>query len=598
MKKIIIILLLPFLSFAQSVIITPSAQGINTDSTRTNQLDVAGNGFTVQPKYNYAIIEPSENIYTMNCASTNNIFFQAGTLHDPSGPGNSYTSGIPYNCSFRIHANVQWGVIEINFSEFNTDNYGDSLIIYDSNSEVYGRFSGSTLPSKLLITCRDQYINFSFKTDADGNVGTGFTLTWKAILRSPAQSLNGFYGRGLAYDVDRNKFMVGNHAINQWNSAGFASIATGEHTVASGNASTAMGYNSKASGYTSMAMGRSSKAIGDYSAAMGYSSEASGFASMAMGHGTRADTTYATAMGRLTNASGYSSTSMGEDTEASGDNSTAMGHDTDASGKNSTAMGENTTASGNYSTALGRETQAVGINAIAMGYNTYAIGQYSTAMGRRTTANADYSTAMGNYVTTGTNSGSFIIGDNSTTTYFSPNGNNTFTTRFANGYSLYTNSGGTLGVRLLASANSWTTISDSTRKENFIHSNGEAVLNAVAQMRIGTWNYKTQDSKSNRHWGVMAQDFYKHFGHDVLGTIGNDTSIATADFDGVSFAAIKALEERTRRFSTSLELTNQKMATLEKTNAKLAEENKKLKTEMDDLREIVMGLVSSKNTSK
>jgi len=35
------------------------------------------------------------------------------------------------------------------------------------------------------------------------------------------------------------------------------------------------------------------------------------------------------------------------------------------------------------------------------------------------------------------------------------------------------------------------------------------------------------------------------FGHDGIGTIGNDTTIATADIDGVMMIAIQALEKRT-----------------------------------------------------
>ena len=43
----------------------------------------------------------------------------------------------------------------------------------------------------------------------------------------------------------------------------------------------------------------------------------------------------------------------------------------------------------------------------------------------------------------------------------------------------------------------------------------------------------------------MAQDFYAAFGKDKYGTIGNDTTINSADFAGVSFIAIQALEKRT-----------------------------------------------------
>lgn len=43
----------------------------------------------------------------------------------------------------------------------------------------------------------------------------------------------------------------------------------------------------------------------------------------------------------------------------------------------------------------------------------------------------------------------------------------------------------------------------------------------------------------------MAQDFFAAFGHDGIGTVGNDTTIASADIEGVSFIAIQALEKRT-----------------------------------------------------
>ena len=60
-----------------------------------------------------------------------------------------------------------------------------------------------------------------------------------------------------------------------------------------------------------------------------------------------------------------------------------------------------------------------------------------------------------------------------------------------------------------------------------------------------TWNYKTQDAKTFRHYGPMAQEFYKAFGRDDLGTIGCDSMINQHDFLGVNFIAIQALEKRT-----------------------------------------------------
>jgi hypothetical protein len=52
---------------------------------------------------------------------------------------------------------------------------------------------------------------------------------------------------------------------------------------------------------------------------------------------------------------------------------------------------------------------------------------------------------------------------------------------------------------------------------------------------ITTWNMKGQDD-SIHHMGPVAQDFYQAFG---LGE--SDTSIGTADADGVALAAIQGL---------------------------------------------------------
>jgi uncharacterized coiled-coil protein SlyX len=43
----------------------------------------------------------------------------------------------------------------------------------------------------------------------------------------------------------------------------------------------------------------------------------------------------------------------------------------------------------------------------------------------------------------------------------------------------------------------------------------------------------------------MAQEWFAAFGHDGIGTIGNDTTLSSADVDGVLCIAVKALEKRT-----------------------------------------------------
>ncbi len=288
---------------------------------------------------------------------------------------------------------------------------------------------------------------------------------------------------------------------------------------------------------------------------------------------------YSFATGLNTTASGFSSTAMGISTIASGDNSTAMGMSTTASGLRSTAIGYGTTANDDYSTAMGYGTTASGEYSTAMGYNTTASGVHSTAMGYGTTASGDRSTAMGLYVSTFNKVGSFVIGDNSTSTIMNSFFHNSFRARFANGYHLYTSADLSTSCSLGPSDNAWSTGSDVRTKENFAEINGEDFLKKIAAFNLTSWNYKTQNPATFRHYGPMAQDFFAAFGKDKYGTIGNDTTINSADFAGVNFVAIQALEKRT-----------QKIEQLEKENKEIKNDNSLLKAMLLQLRKEVDAL--------
>ena len=272
--------------------------------------------------------------------------------------------------------------------------------------------------------------------------------------------------------------------------------------------------------------------VGAYSFASGYSTTASGFASFTTGYATTANGDRAAAMGYQTTASGPFSVAMGTGSVASGVASFALGYNTSASNDATFATGFGTNASGYYSTAMGNYATASAIRATAIGYNV--------------TANGASSVAMGSYVSTSGYNGAFALGDNSTTTIMGSFVDNGFRSRFAGGYRLLTNSAATIGVVLLASGNAWSAISDARLKENFIPVDGESFLKKIARMPLTTWNYKDQDAKTLRHYGPMAQDFYKAFGHDTLGEIGCDTLINQQDFLGVNLIAIQALEKRTK----------------------------------------------------
>lgn len=301
----------------------------------------------------------------------------------------------------------------------------------------------------------------------------------------------------------KGAFRAGYVMDDEWDTGniGFFSVAMGESTVASDDGAVALGSNTRATGYTSMASGYRTVASGPYSIAIGSDSEAWGEASIAGGFNVR----------------------------AMGDYATAFGYMTTADREYSTALGASTTASGTYSTALGTSTTAS--------------GNYSTALGNTTTASGNYSTSMGTNVSTAGYAGSSIIGDYRTVSTNST-ASNQMTMRFSGGYRLLTGVAGdgtSSGVTLAGNANSWASISDSTRKENFLAADGSDFLEKIAALRLGSWNYKGQDKTAYRHYGPMAQEFFAAFGHDGIGVIGNDTTIATADIDGVMMIAIKAL---------------------------------------------------------
>ena len=280
---------------------------------------------------------------------------------------------------------------------------------------------------------------------------------------------------------------------------------------------------------------------------------------------------YSFASGYATTASKHASTALGNNTIASDVSSTAMGYATTASGVASTAIGNTTTASGHTSMAMGQETTASGMASTAMGYTTIASGNVSTAIGNHSTASGYASTAIGNYASTNSKGGSFVIGDNSTSTTMNCDTDNQMLMRFEGGYKLYSNSALSAGVLLNPGGSSWSSVSDSTKKENYLPVDGEAFLESLSQLRLGSWNYKGQNPAEHRHYGPMAQEIFLHYGRDDFGVVGCDTLLASADMDGIMMICLKALEKRTRELAeaneriTSLEEANERITSLEET---------------------------------
>jgi autotransporter adhesin len=451
---------------------------------------------------------------------------------------------------------------------------------------------------------------------SDSNVLFTGNINLPALPGNPPAS---GVGTRLMWYPDKAAFRTGRVNGNHWNkdSIGNYSFASGYNTKAKGFGSTVMGYFSSATGTVatafgnfanaegdySVALGHNTTAEGDYSAALGNTTMARGLASFATGYNTFSNGDYSIAagdnsiangdnsisMGRLCNsfgqtsvaigykclAIGLRSVAMGDSTIASGEYSTALGKKTFASGSLSTAMGSNTTATGLGSTAMGTVTTASGDGSIAMGRGTEASGDYSIAMGISTTASGQKSTAIGSYVSTNNYEGALIIGDASSITTLNSATANSFRARFDGGYRFFTSAAAinAESCQLPAGGNAWVTASDYRLKEKFQQSDGEDFLKKISAMKLGSWNYISQNPLKQRHYGPMAQDFYAAFGTDELGTIGNDTTINSADFDGVNLIAIQALEKRT-----------QKIEQLEKENEELKKMILQVRKEIDELK--------------
>lgn len=262
---------------------------------------------------------------------------------------------------------------------------------------------------------------------------------------------------------------------------------------------------------------------------------------------------------------GAGSVAFGTDNVASGANSFAAGMEAEATGERSvsfsgTASGEGSLAVGSGSTAGGDESVAVGVSATSTGMGSTAIGPsiasgtLATSIGFGSVASGDNSVAIGWGATTAARAGSVVISTGPSTV--ASTADNQFVVGASGGTIIYTSSDLTSGVELTPGAGSGSTVSDRNRKMNFAQLDGEQVLIGLRNVPVTTWSYVAQ-GESIRHAGPMAQDFYAAFG---LGE--NDVTISTVDMDGITLAAVKALEARSDAQLTRIGELEQQVSSL------------------------------------
>ena len=217
----------------------------------------------------------------------------------------------------------------------------------------------------------------------------------------------------------------------------------------------------------------------------------------------------------------------------------SIGLDTLNAGRFSLVAGYDSYASGMGSSSFGLRNQSPGLGAFSSGRGVIAGSNISFAQGFFTASNGPNTISIGTNLNNNYHLGSFIFGHTSVSAQNTAD--NELMMLFDGGYEFYTNAALTIGMILSPGNNAWTVISDVRKKENFLPVQGGRFLKSISKMRLTSWNYKGQDPKTFRHYGPMAQDFYKAFGRDAYGTIGTDTTINQADLDGVIMIAIQEL---------------------------------------------------------
>jgi trimeric autotransporter adhesin len=125
-----------------------------------------------------------------------------------------------------------------------------------------------------------------------------------------------------------------------------------------------------------------------------------------------------------------------------------------------------------------------------------------------------------------------------------------------------------------------TVTSDRTKKENFLPVDGAEVLRKIRGFDLPSWNFIGQDKKTMRHYGPMAQDFYAAFGHDAIGSSGNDTTINSGDLAGITLIAVQELSAEGVTMKEENSVLKSKNAALEKRVTELEAKNQQ---QMSDL---------------
>jgi hypothetical protein len=282
---------------------------------------------------------------------------------------------------------------------------------------------------------------------------------------------------------------------------------------------------------------------------------------------------------------GYYSWAGGALTTAAGIYSVALGNQNtvESGAQAGIALGSGNviTSTGSFGVTLGLNNDVLKTAGVAIGQNAWSNGIAAVALGYRTTADADYSMAFGYRASTNGHTGAKVFGDASTTDSIEAVANNEFAVRAAGGFRFRSNATLTNGCNIAAGGASITCASSMTLKENFLGVDGEDVLARMRRIPVNSWNY-IDEGRQSRHLGPFAEDFWREFG---LGA--EPLAIGHLDIDGVNFAGVKALDERTQGMQTTIAEQAQEIRALRSDNESLRAANAEMEARIARLEALV-----------
>ncbi len=101
------------------------------------------------------------------------------------------------------------------------------------------------------------------------------------------------------------------------------------------------------------------------------------------------------------------------------------------------------------------------------------------------------------------------------------------------------------------------------QKKHFQPVDQHFILQKIAKTTPGTWSLT--ENSNIRHYGLTDKEFFKNFGNDRVGKIGNETRVENYDKIGLNYVAIHALIIEKKQLKAQLKQTNDELESLKTT---------------------------------